>query len=99
VKELTPLIEKVIGQLGVGSMSGFQAAKWRPNVSNPSDEASFSLFAVELARISGEMRNVPEIRQDLVDDFIKKVEAGEYHPPLQGIAHHLFMAGILNDQE
>jgi anti-sigma28 factor (negative regulator of flagellin synthesis) len=63
------------------------------------DGAEFSLFAVELARISGELKNTPEVRQDLVDDFKKKIEAGEYHPPLEKIAHNLFLAGILNVQE
>jgi len=93
------LIEKIAGQFGVGSLSSSQAKKWRPDVSSPSDEASFSLFAVELARISGELKNVPDVREDLVDDFRNKVANGEYHPPLEGIAHQLFLAGIMNNQE
>jgi len=93
------LIEKIAGQFAVGSLSGSQAKKWHPSVNSPSDEASFSLFAVELARISGELKSIPEVREDVVDDFRNKVANGEYHPPLEKIAHQLFLAGIMNDQE
>lgn len=93
------MIEKITGQFAVGSLSNVQTQRWRPNVSTSSDEASFSVFAIELARVSGELRNVPEVRQDLVDDLKKRVESGEYHPPLERIAHQLFLAGILNNQE
>jgi len=99
MKELVPLIEKIAGQYSVNALSGTKAKKWQPGVSNPSDEASFSLFAVELARISGELKGVPEVREDLVDDFKKKVANGEYHPHLEKVAHQLFLAGILNSEE
>ena len=93
------MIEKIVGQYGVNALSSVKAKKWQPGVSNPSDEASFSLFAVELARISGELRSIPEVRDDLVDDLRKKVAQGEYHPPIEKIAHQLFLAGILNNEE
>jgi anti-sigma28 factor (negative regulator of flagellin synthesis) len=92
------LIEKIAGQYGVDSVARARAKKGYGVGSSKSeaDEASFSVFAVELARVSGELKSVPEVRQDLVDDFKKKVEAGEYRPPLEKIAHNLFLAGILN---
>jgi len=93
------LIEKIAGQYSVNALASAKAKKWQPGVSNPSDEASFSLFAVELARISGELRGIPEVREDLVDDFKKKVANGEYHPPIEKIAHQLFLAGIMNNEE
>ncbi|MDR2529187.1 MAG: flagellar biosynthesis anti-sigma factor FlgM [Synergistaceae bacterium] len=95
------MIEPITGQYGVDAAARAKARKGRGagEVKSGSDEASFSLFAVELARVSGELRNVPEVRQDLVDDFKKKVEAGEYQPPLEKIAHNLFWAGILNGGE
>ena len=93
------MIEKIAGQYSVNALASAKAKKWQPGVSNPSDEASFSLFAVELARISGELRGIPEVREDLVDDFRKKVANGEYHPPLEKIAHQLFLAGIMHNEE
>jgi anti-sigma28 factor (negative regulator of flagellin synthesis) len=95
------LIEKVAGQYGFDALAGAKARKayGAGSVRNEADEASFSVFAVELARVSGELKSVPEIREDLVDDLKKKVAAGEYRPPLEKIAHNLFLAGILNSEE
>jgi anti-sigma28 factor (negative regulator of flagellin synthesis) len=95
-----PLIEKITGQYGIDAAAMARAKKSYgvESTRNAADEASFSVFAVELARVSGELKSVPEVRQDLVDDFKNKVEAGEYHPPLEKIAHNLFLAGILNSE-
>jgi negative regulator of flagellin synthesis FlgM len=95
------LIEKITGQYGIDAIARAKAKKSYKvgGSNNDTDEASFSLFAVELARASGELKSVPEVRQDLVDDFKKKVEAGEYRPPLEKIAHNLFLAGILNGED
>jgi hypothetical protein len=94
------LIEKIAGQYGVDASAKAKAIKWYPGcVKNESDEANFSAFAVELARVSGELKSIPEVRQDIIDDFKEKVDNGEYHPPLEKIAHNLFLAGILNSEE
>ena len=95
------MIEKVAGQYSIDALARSKAKKayGAGSVKNEADEASFSVFAVELARVSGELKSVPEVRDDLVDDLKKKVEAGEYRPPLEKIAHNLFLAGILNSGE
>ena len=94
------MIEKIAGQHSVDAVAKAKAKKWYAGgVSSVSDEVNFSSFAVELARVSGELKSVPEVRQDIIDDFKKKVDAGEYHPPLEKIAHKLFLAGILNSEE
>ena len=94
------MIEKIAGQHGVDAPSAAKAKKWYAGgVKNETDAASFSSFAVELARVSGELKNIPEVRQDKVDDFKKKVENGEYNPPLDKIAYNLLLAGILNKEE
>lgn len=95
------MIEKITGQYGIDAVAMSKAKKGYgvSGTKNEGDEANFSSFAVELARVSGELKNVPEVRQDLVEDFKKKVEAGEYHPPLDKIAHNLLLAGILKPEE
>ena len=95
------MIEKIMAQYGVDVITKMNAKKayGGGEVRGASDEASFSLFAVELARVTGELKGVPEVRQDLIDDLKKKVEEGEYRPPLEKIAHNLFLIGILNDEE
>ena len=94
------MIEKIAGQYGIDAPAKARAKQWYPGcLKNNTDEASFSTFAVELARVSGELKSVPEVRQDVIDDFRKKVESGEYHPPLEKIAHRLFLAGITRVEE
>ena len=94
------MIEKIAGQHSVDAVAKAKAKKWYGGgVSGVSDEASFSSFAVELARVSGELKSIPEVRQDVIDDFKKKVDAGEYRPPLEKIAHKLFLAGIMDSEE
>jgi anti-sigma28 factor (negative regulator of flagellin synthesis) len=90
-----------MGQYGVDMIGKTKAKKggYDGSIQNAADEASFSLFAVELARVASELKNVPEVRQDLIDDFKKKVQTGEYRPPLDKVAHNLFLAGILNGEE
>ncbi|MDR1875332.1 MAG: flagellar biosynthesis anti-sigma factor FlgM [Synergistaceae bacterium] len=93
------MIEKITGQYGPDAVAKARGRKGHRTgeAGSGADEASFSSFAVELSYVAGELKNVPEVRQDLIDDLKKKVEAGEYHPPLEKIAHNLFMAGILDD--
>ena len=94
------MIEKIAGQYSVDALAKAKAKKfYAGGLKNETDAASFSAFSVELARVAGELKSVPEVRQDVVDDFKKKVENGEYHPPLEKIAHNLFLAGILNIEE
>ncbi|GHV35333.1 hypothetical protein FACS1894187_07820 [Synergistales bacterium] len=95
------MIDKIANPfiIDAGTKSKAKKAYGGGETKSGTDGAEFSLFAVELARISNELKSTPEVRQDLVDDFKKKIEAGEYHPPLEKIAHNLFLAGILNIQE
>ncbi|GHS88750.1 hypothetical protein AGMMS49957_10790 [Synergistales bacterium] len=95
------MIEKILSPFvpDVAAKSKAKKAYGGGETRSDSDGAEFSPFAVELARISGELKSTPDVRQDLVDDFKKKIEAGEYNPPLEKIAHNLFLAGILNVQE
>ena len=94
------MIEKIAGQYGIDATAKAKAKKWQAGVGGGgTDEASFSSFSVELARVSGELKNIPEVRQDLVDGFKKQVESGQYNPPLEKVAYNLFLAGILNSEE
>lgn len=95
------MIENVKRQYGIDAAVGgvFKKSVSAGAAQGAADEANFSSFAVELARVTGDLKNVPEVRQELIDDFAKKVEAGEYSPPLDKIAHNLFLAGILNGED
>ena len=66
--------------------------------SGGSDRADFSPFAVELARIGAELKNVPDVRQDVVDRLQAQVAAGEYVPQLEHVARSLVLSGVLDCQ-
>jgi negative regulator of flagellin synthesis FlgM len=95
------VIEKIGGLYDVDAAAKAKAKRGHGtgSVQKARDEAEFSPFAVELARVSAELKNIPEVRQDKVDEFKKKIEAGEYRPPLERVAHNLFLAGILDIRE
>lgn len=95
------MIGRISGQYGLDALS---SSKSKRNtslgaLSTESDEASFSSFGVELARIDAELRNVPDVREDVVNYYKEQVEAGTYNPPLDKVAHALVMAGMLNPVE
>ena len=93
-----PVIEKIGGLYDLDAAARAKAKRsyGTNSVQNAKDEAEFSSFAVELARVSAELKNIPEVREGQVDEFKKKVEAGEYLPPLEKVAHNLLLAGILD---
>ena len=51
---------------------------------------------MELARIDAELKNVPDVREDVVAAYKEQVEAGTYVPPLDQVARSLLVAGLLN---
>jgi negative regulator of flagellin synthesis FlgM len=95
------MIEKIGGLYDVDAAARAKAKRGRGigSVAGARDEAEFSPFAVELARVTAELKNIPEVRQDRVDDFKERVESGTYKPPLEKVAHNLFLAGILDAGE
>ncbi len=96
------MISRISGQYGLDAMN---RKKSRPNVSyggyqeNASDEAKFSSFAVSLSKFNAELKSVPDVREDLVDNFKNQIDSGEYVPPLDKLADSLIMAGILDTEE
>lgn len=94
------LIGKVSGQYGPDAPNRSRSKKGYPSdgFSVGADQADFSSFAVELARIGSELRNVPDVRQEEVDRLRSQVQAGEYVPPLDKVARRLVLAGILESQ-
>jgi flagellar biosynthesis anti-sigma factor FlgM len=63
------------------------------------DEASISPFAKELGRVMGELEQVPEVRQDKIEDFKKQIAEGTYMPDPAKVARSLILAGLLNGEE
>ena len=49
-------------------------------------------------RLGAELRNVPDVRQDVVDRLQAQVAAGEYVPQLEQVARSLVLSGFLDLQ-
>ena len=94
------MIGKVSRPYGPGA-AGKNRAKKGYSTDGPSggsDRADFSPFAVELARIGAELKNVPDVRQDVVDRLQAQVAADEYVPQLEHVARSLVLSGFLDLQ-
>jgi flagellar biosynthesis anti-sigma factor FlgM len=95
------VIEKIGGLYDVDAAAKAKAKRGYGSgaVQSARDEAEFSSFAVELARVTAELKNISEVRQDRIDDFKKRLSEGTYNPPLEKVAHNLLLAGILDAGE
>lgn len=96
------MIGRISGQY---SAEALNRKKSRPNVSYNSgsftetDNANISSFGSLLAKATAEMRNIPDVRENVVADFKSRIESGTYNPPLDKLANVLYMAGMLEATE
>ena len=92
------MIGKVSGSYGpeVSAKNRAKKGYGAEGFSGETEQADFSSFAVELARIGAELKNVPDVRQDVVERLQAQVAAGEYVPPLEKVAQSLVLAGLLD---
>ena len=91
-----------ISNIGQYNLDALNRKKSRSSVnynagsSGESDNANISTFGSLLAKVNAEMKNIPEVREDVVADFKTKIEAGTYNPPLDKLADRLYMMGMLD---
>ena len=91
-----------ISNIGQYNLDALNRKKSRSSVNynagsfTESDNANISTFGSLLAKVNAEMKNIPEVREDLVADFKTKIEAGTYNPPLDKLADRLYMMGMLD---
>ena len=96
------MIGRISGQYSTEALNG---KKSRRNVSYNSssftetDNANISSFGSLLAKATAEMKNIPDVREDVVASFKSQIESGTYNPPLDKLANVLYMAGMLEAAE
>ena len=96
------MVGRVSGQYNTEALSSKKSRRnfsYGSGVSSESDDARFSTFGSLLAKASAEMKNIPDVREDLVAKFKSEIDAGTYKPPLDKLANVLYMAGILDAAE
>ncbi len=93
------MISKIGGQYNLDALNGKKSRKnvYYDNNANKSDEADFSSFAVHLSKYNAELKNIPDVREDLVANLKTQVESGNYVPPLDKLASSLIIAGMLDN--
>ena len=66
------------------------------SASEEADNAKFSSFGTLLSKASAEMKNIPDVREDVVANFKTQIEEGTYEVPLDKLAGRLIVMGMLD---
>ena len=96
------MVGRVSGQY---SLEALNSRKAHRNISytggymQESDNANISSFGALLAKVNAEMKNIPEVREEVVANFKGQIESGTYKPPLDKLANVLYVAGMLDTTE
>ena len=92
------MTDKISGVYGPSAMDKVGAKKGysSPKEGAKGDGVEFSSFAVELGKVSGELKKIPEIREEVVEDFKKQIAEGTYNPDMNKVARSLVSAGLMD---
>ena len=94
------MIGRISGQYNLDALNN---KKSKRNISyngssafEESDNAKFSSFGTLLSKVNAEIKNIPDVREDVVAKFKTQIEEGTYNPPLDKLAGRLIVAGMLD---
>ena len=93
------MIGKISGQYNLDALNrkkSRQSINYNNGSSTEADNAKFSSFGTLLSRATAEMKNIPDVREDVVAKFKTQIEQGTYNPPLDKLANTLLVAGMLD---
>ena len=97
------MIGRISGQYNLDALNGKKSRRSVSYNGNSSteeaDNANFSSFGTLLAKVNAEIKNIPDVREDVVANFKTQVESGTYNPPLDKLANTLLVAGMLDAVE
>ena len=94
------MIGRISGQYNLDALNGKKSRRsisYNNGSEYEKDNAKFSSFGTLLSRVNAEMKNIPDVREDLVTDLKNKIDSGKYNPPLDKLANSLIMAGMLDN--
>ena len=93
------MIGRISGQYNLDALNGKKSRRsvsYNDGSAAEGDNAKFSSFGTLLAKVNAEMKNIPDVREDVVTNFKAQVESGKYNPPLDKLAGALIVAGMLD---
>lgn len=79
MSEVSPIGTTDVGRIQRGRADSGRSSAERPEA--PSRRGDDRVEVSEVARLLSKLREVPAIRQELVDDVRGRIEAGEYETP------------------
>lgn len=96
------MVGRISGQYNPEALSSKKSRRsisYNGSFSTEADNADISSFGSLLAKVNAEMKNIPEVRDDIVAKFKTQIDSGTYNPPLDKLADALYIAGILDAAE
>ena len=93
------MIGRISGQYNPEALSrkkSRSSISYNNGSSGEADNANISSFGALLSKVNAEMKNIPEVREDIVADFKTRIESGTYNPPLDKLADRLYLMGMLD---
>ena len=96
------MIGRISGQYSTEALNGKKSRRsvsYNSSSFTETDNANISSFGSLLAKATAEMKNIPDVREDVVASFKSRIESGTYNPPLDKLANVLYMAGMLEAAE
>lgn len=96
------MIGRISGQYNLDAVNNKKSRRnvfYGNGLAGESDNAKFSSFGTLLAKANAEMRNIPEVREDVVAKFKAQIDNNSYNPPLDKLADTLIMVGMLDAAE
>ena len=93
------MVGRISGQYNLDALNSKKSRRsvsYNSGYAQESDNADFSSFGSLLAKVSAEMKNIPDIREDKVSALKSQIDSGSYNPPLDKLANILYVAGMLD---
>ena len=93
------MINKIATQYNIENLKSKRARKYMNpygNFAADSDNAKFSTFAVQLSKYANEMKNIPDVREEIVNNLKTQFENDTYTPPLNNVAEKLILSGFID---
>ena len=93
------MVGRISGQYNLDALQNRKSRRsvsYNNGYSQDADNADISSFGSLLAKVNAEMKNIPDIREDKVAALKSQIDSGSYNPPLDKVAHALYVAGMLD---
>ena len=93
------MIGRISGQYNLDALNNKKAKRsisYGSGYASEGDNSDFTTFGTMLSKVTAELKNIPEVRDDVVASYREQINSGKYNPPLDKVANALYIAGLLD---